>query len=92
MALYHGKLIDTGFSLPFYKKMLNRQLTLKDIEGVDPEWAQNVTWIKDNDLNEYEDLEIYFCADQEILGEVISSDLKEGGSDIRVDEDNKVKQ
>ena len=29
MALYHGKLIDTGFSLPFYKKILNRQLTLK---------------------------------------------------------------
>ena len=29
MALYHAKLIDTGFSLPFYKKMLNRQLTLK---------------------------------------------------------------
>ena len=29
MALHHGKLIDTGFSLPFYKKILNRQLTLK---------------------------------------------------------------
>ena len=29
MALYHGKLIDTGFSLPFYKKILNRPLTLK---------------------------------------------------------------
>ena len=40
MALYHAKLIDTGFSLPFYKKILSRQLTLKDIEDVDPEWAQ----------------------------------------------------
>ena len=90
MALYHGKLIDTGFSLPFYKKMLCRQLTLKDIEGVDSEWAQNVTWIRDNDLAEYEDLEIWFCADQEILGEVTSHDLKPGGSEIRVTEENKV--
>lgn len=89
MALYHGKLIDTGFSLPFYKKILNRQLTLKDIEDVDPEWAQNMRWVKQNDLNEFEDLEMWFSVDQEILGEITTHDLKPGGADIKVTEDNK---
>ena len=25
MALYHGKFIYSGFTMPFYKRMLNRQ-------------------------------------------------------------------
>jgi len=36
-ALYHGKFIDSGFTLPFYKKMLNKPLTINDIESVDSE-------------------------------------------------------
>jgi len=89
MALYHGKLIDTGFSLPFYKRMLRRQLTLKDIEGVDPEWATGVKWVKENNLDEFEDLEMFFCADQDILGEVRTHELKPGGADIPVNQANK---
>ena len=58
MALYHGKLIDTGFSLPFYKKMLRRNLCLRDIKLVDEEWAQTMTWVRDNNLEEYPDLEV----------------------------------
>ena len=57
---------------------------------MDPEWAQNIRWVKDNDLNEFEDLEMWFAADQEILGEITTHDLKPGGSDIRVTEENKV--
>ena len=34
MALYHGKLIDTGFSLPFYKRMLRRYFWLLSWRGV----------------------------------------------------------
>ena len=58
MALYHGKLIDTGFSLPFYKKMLRRNLCLRDIKLVDEEWAQTMTWVRDNNLEDYPDLEV----------------------------------
>jgi len=45
-ALYHGKFIDTGFSLPFYKRMLNRKLTIKDIESVDEEFYNSLVWIR----------------------------------------------
>ena len=31
MALYHGKFIYSGFTMPFYKRMLNRQELFVDI-------------------------------------------------------------
>lgn len=45
-ALFHGKFIDTGFSLPFYKRILNKPLALKDLESVDPEFYNSLIWIK----------------------------------------------
>ncbi|KAM5137847.1 NEDD4-like E3 ubiquitin-protein ligase WWP2 [Mantella aurantiaca] len=88
MALYHGKFIDTGFTLPFYKRMLNKKPTLQDLESIDPEFYNSVIWIKENNVEEC-DLELYFVQDMEILGEVTSHKLKEGGENIRVTEENK---
>uniref|UniRef100_A0AAQ5Y5T7 E3 ubiquitin-protein ligase n=1 Tax=Amphiprion ocellaris TaxID=80972 RepID=A0AAQ5Y5T7_AMPOC len=48
MALFHGKFIDTGFSLPFYKRILNKPLGLKDLESIDPEFYNSLMWIKFN--------------------------------------------
>lgn len=45
-ALYHGKFIDSGFTLPFYKKMLNKPLTINDIESVDSEFYNSLVWIR----------------------------------------------
>ena len=45
-ALFHGKFIDTGFSLPFYKRMLNKPWALKDLESIDPEFYNSLIWIK----------------------------------------------
>lgn len=45
-ALFHGKFIDTGFSLPFYKRMLNKKLILKDLESIDPEFYNSLIWIR----------------------------------------------
>ncbi|CAH2285521.1 NEDD4-like E3 ubiquitin- ligase WWP1 isoform X1 [Pelobates cultripes] len=46
MALFHGKFIDTGFSLPFYKRMLSKKLTIKDLESIDPEFYNSLIWIR----------------------------------------------
>ncbi|XP_063311790.1 E3 ubiquitin-protein ligase Itchy homolog [Pelobates fuscus] len=88
MALFHGKFIDTGFSLPFYKRILNKPVGLKDLESVDPEFYSSLIWIKDNNIEEC-GLEMFFSVDKEILGEVSSQDLKENGSNIQVTEENK---
>nr|XP_033797302.1 NEDD4-like E3 ubiquitin-protein ligase WWP2 isoform X1 [Geotrypetes seraphini] len=88
MALYHGKFIDTGFTLPFYKYMLNKKPTLKDLESIDPEFYNSIVWIKENNLEE-SGLELFFIQDMEILGKVTTHELKEGGESLRVTEENK---
>uniref|UniRef100_A0A8D3CNL6 E3 ubiquitin-protein ligase n=1 Tax=Scophthalmus maximus TaxID=52904 RepID=A0A8D3CNL6_SCOMX len=88
MALFHGKFIDTGFSLPFYKRILNKPLALKDLESIDPEFYNSLMWIKDNDIEEC-GLEMFFSVDKEILGEVSTHELKPEGGDLQVTEENK---
>ncbi|XP_030641880.1 itchy E3 ubiquitin protein ligase b [Chanos chanos] len=88
MALFHGKFIDTGFSLPFYKRILNKPLALKDLESIDPEFYNSLIWIKDNDIEEC-GLEMFFSVDKEILGEVTTHELKPDGGNIQVTEENK---
>uniref|UniRef100_A0A8C9WD09 E3 ubiquitin-protein ligase n=1 Tax=Scleropages formosus TaxID=113540 RepID=A0A8C9WD09_SCLFO len=88
MALFHGKFIDTGFSLPFYKRILNKPLALKDLESIDPEFYNSLIWIKENNIEEC-GLEMFFSVDKEILGEVTTHELKPNGSNILVTEENK---
>ncbi|KAF1769544.1 hypothetical protein GCK72_001361 [Caenorhabditis remanei] len=89
MALFHGKFIYSGFTMPFYKKMLNKKIVLKDIEQVDSEIYNSLMWIKDNNIDEC-DMELYFVADYELLGELKTYELKEGGTDMAVTEANKL--
>ncbi|XP_016099616.1 NEDD4-like E3 ubiquitin-protein ligase WWP2 isoform X1 [Sinocyclocheilus grahami] len=88
MALYHGKFIDTGFTLPFYKRMLNKKPTLKDLESIDPEFYNSIMWVKENDLEEC-GVELYFAQDMEILGKVTTHQLKNDGENELVMQDNK---
>uniref|UniRef100_A0A0N4ZTZ5 E3 ubiquitin-protein ligase n=1 Tax=Parastrongyloides trichosuri TaxID=131310 RepID=A0A0N4ZTZ5_PARTI len=88
MALFHGKFIYSGFTLPFYKKMLDKKITINDLESVDAEYYNSLMWIKDNNIDEC-DMELYFVVDYELLGEIKTYELKEGGKDIPVNESNK---
>ncbi|KAK7576036.1 hypothetical protein V9T40_012322 [Parthenolecanium corni] len=88
MALYHGRFIYSGFTMPFYKKMLNKKLTMKDIESVDPEFYNSLVWIRDNNIEDCA-LELYFSVDFDVLGQVHHHELKENGDKIQVSEENK---
>ncbi|OWR44915.1 ubiquitin protein ligase [Danaus plexippus plexippus] len=88
MALYHGRFIYSGFTMPFYKRMLNKKLTMKDIESIDPEFYNSLVWIKDNNIDEC-GLEMWFSVDFEVLGQVIHHELKPLGDKERVTEGNK---
>lgn len=61
---------------------------MKDIESIDPEFYNSLVWIKENNIEEC-GLELYFSVDFEVLGKLNSYELKENGSEIRVDESNK---
>lgn len=45
IAVFHGHCLDGGFTTPFYKQLLNKPITLSDIEGVDPELHRSLTWM-----------------------------------------------
>lgn len=88
MALYHGRFIYSGFTMPFYKRMLNKKLTTKDIESIDPEFYNSLIWVRDNNIDEC-GLELWFSVDFEVLGQIIHHELKEEGDKEKVTEENK---
>lgn len=88
MALYHGKFIYSGFTMPFFKRMLNKKLTTKDIESIDPEFYNSLMWVKDNNIDDC-DLDLWYSVDFEVLGQIIHHELKENGDTEKVTEENK---
>ncbi|KAJ8966678.1 hypothetical protein NQ317_004660 [Molorchus minor] len=88
MALYHGRFIYSGFTMPFYKRMLGKKLVMKDIESIDPEFYNSLVWIKENNIDEC-GLELYYSVDFEVLGQVVHHELKKSGDKERVTEENK---
>lgn len=88
MALFHGRFIYAGFTLPFYKRMLGKAVSMKDIEAIDPTFYSSLIWIKENNIEE-SGLELYFTVDFEVLGQLQSHDLKPNGSELKVTEENK---
>ncbi|XP_038646513.1 E3 ubiquitin-protein ligase NEDD4-like isoform X9 [Scyliorhinus canicula] len=86
MAVHHGKLLDGFFIRPFYKMMLAKSITLKDMESVDGEYFNSLKWILENDPTE---LDLRFCIDEENFGQTYQVDLKPSGSDMVVTNENK---
>ncbi|XP_053304152.1 E3 ubiquitin-protein ligase NEDD4-like isoform X2 [Spea bombifrons] len=86
LAVFHGKLLDGFFIRPFYKMMLGKQITLKDMESVDSEYYNSLKWILENDPTE---LDLMFCIDEENFGQTYQVDLKPNGSDLVVTNENK---
>ncbi|XP_069480984.1 E3 ubiquitin-protein ligase NEDD4 isoform X2 [Ambystoma mexicanum] len=86
MAVYHGKLLDGFFIRPFYKMMLQKPITLNDMESVDSEYYNSLRWILENDPTE---LDLSFTVDEELFGQTRQHDLKIGGSEIVITNKNK---
>ncbi|XP_008061251.1 E3 ubiquitin-protein ligase NEDD4 isoform X2 [Carlito syrichta] len=86
MAVYHGKLLDGFFIRPFYKMMLHKPITLHDMESVDSEYYNSLRWILENDPTE---LDLRFVIDEELFGQTHQHELKNGGSEIVVNNKNK---
>ena len=57
------------------------------MEGVDAEFYRSLKWILDNDITGI--LDLTFSAEEESFGEIVEVDLKPGGRDIEVTEENK---
>lgn len=81
--MFHGHHIDGGFAMPFYKMLLNKPITLDDIEGVDPDLHSSLHWILANSIESVLD-GTTFAVEHAAYGAVTLHELKSGGKDIQV--------
>uniref|UniRef100_A0A8B9K057 HECT-type E3 ubiquitin transferase n=1 Tax=Astyanax mexicanus TaxID=7994 RepID=A0A8B9K057_ASTMX len=87
MAVFHGHYIDGGFTLPFYKQLLGKPITLEDMESVDPDLHNSLVWILENDITGV--LDHTFCVEHSAYGQIIQHELKPNGKTIPVSEETK---
>lgn len=67
--------------------ILNKKITLSDMESVDAEIYRSLTWMLNNDVTDV--IENTFSVEDDRFGEVVDVELKPGGKDIDVTEENK---
>lgn len=87
MALFHGHYIDGGFTMPFYKMLLNKSINLNDIESVDPNLHISLHWMLENDITDI--IDTTFSVEHDSFGVIKVHELKKNGRKIAVTESNK---
>ncbi|KAK9712925.1 HECT-domain (ubiquitin-transferase) [Popillia japonica] len=87
IAVFHNHQLEGGFTTPFYKQLLNKPITLQDIEGVDPELHRSLTWMLENNIDGV--LDTTFSVENNSFGAIKVHELKPGGATFAVTEENK---
>jgi len=87
MAVFHGHYLDGGFTMPFYKQLVDKANNLEDLESVDPELYNGLKWMLENDITDI--VFQTFAVEHRSFGHTTTFDLKEDGEMTNVSEDNK---
>lgn len=86
VAVFHQKFLDAFFVISFYKQILGMICTLEDMEGVDDVLYKGLVWMQENDVT---DMMYTFSVDDEQFDEKVEIELKPGGKDLDVTNENK---
>ncbi|KAF4576917.1 hypothetical protein EYR36_004901 [Pleurotus pulmonarius] len=87
LAIFHRRFLDAYFVRSFYKMILKRTAVLEDLESVDTDLHRSLTWMLENDITDV--LDETFTTMEERFGEIVTVELKPGGGDVPVTEENK---
>ncbi|KAG9857847.1 E3 ubiquitin-protein ligase pub1, partial [Aureobasidium melanogenum] len=87
LAIFHRRFLDAFFIGAFYKMILRKKVSLADMEGVDADFYRTLSWTLDNSVENV--IFEHFCVEDEVFGEKVTIDLKPGGRDIEVTDENK---
>ncbi|CAG5050156.1 unnamed protein product [Parnassius apollo] len=87
VALFHGHQLDAAFTAPFYKQLLGRPITLRDIRDVDPELHRSLSWMLENSIAGV--IDTTFSVECASFGAVRSVELRPGGTNEQVTDANK---
>jgi len=104
LGIFHRRFLDAYFIVSFYKMILKKKVTLADLESVDAELHRGMTWMlyvlcssqcdcaltkvcSENVITDI--IDETFTTTEERFGEMVTIELKPGGADVEVTEDNK---
>ncbi|KAI8928486.1 hypothetical protein BC831DRAFT_448115, partial [Entophlyctis helioformis] len=87
LAIFHQRFLDAFFITSFYKLILRKKISLKDMESVDADLYRSLNWTLENPIEGI--LDLTFSAEDDRFGELVTVDLKPGGRDIPVTDENK---
>jgi len=87
IAMFHGHYIDGGFTMPFYKMLLNKSINLQDIEAVDPNLYTSLKWMLENDITDV--IDTTFSVEHDSFGCIKVDELKKNGKNLAVTQSNK---
>ncbi|KAF8895481.1 hypothetical protein BD779DRAFT_1499760 [Infundibulicybe gibba] len=87
LAIFHRRFLDAYFVPSFYKMILGKPMSLVDLESVEAVLHRSLVWMLENDITDV--LDETFTTTEERFGELVTVELKSGGGDIPVTEENK---
>jgi len=87
LAIFHRRFLDAYFISSFYKMILKKKVNLADLESVDAELHRGMTWMIENDITDI--IDETFTTTEDRFGELVTIELKPGGGDVAVSEENK---
>jgi E3 ubiquitin-protein ligase NEDD4 len=87
LGIFHRRFLDAYFIVSFHKMILKKKVTLADLESVDAELHRGLTWMLENDITDV--IDETFTTMEERFGEMVTIDLKPGGADVPVTQENK---
>lgn len=88
LAIYHCRLFFGHFTVIFYKSLLRKTLTIDDLIHYDPGYYQSL--LKVQSASDVNDWDLTFTAmETSPTGQFIEVELKEGGTNIPVTNENK---
>jgi E3 ubiquitin-protein ligase NEDD4 len=88
LAIFHRRFLDAFFIGALYKMILNKAVSLPDMEGVDADFHRSLQWMLDNDISGGI-LEQTFSTEDERFGVMTVEDLIPDGRNIEVTNENK---
>ena len=89
MAIYNGVILDIHLPLACYKKLLNINPTIEDLKELSKIGPSLEYILTTEDENLESALYQPFIIEEDIFGENVVTELKEGGASIFVNQENK---
>lgn len=86
-ALYENRVLDCHFSRAVYKRILDKAVSMKDMETIDLDYTKGMEWILGNDITDV--ITETFSIEQDKFGVTEVIDLIDNGRNIAVTEENK---